>query len=948
MRKFTLLFSLLVMFFTASMAETLTVEINKNTGEFTSGNAAGTWNSEWSSFEVPDFTFSVSANNMAISDEHDYLRLYVGTVSPSHYVMTAPTGYCVSSYSFDFVKDGEYTNDVTLTAGGVDYVPSDEAQHVEVTGLKEQTASFVFAGANKGIILSNFVVVLESVTTCSLTYEYVLNGEVCATETVDAIIGASYPAPSIQPYGITFTAPEGEVTGDETIQIECSYDNSITFASDYASVRKWYYMTIHSTNKWYIGYTPDQEFIPAGGAGAVREIPEGQEDSYTWAFVGNPFAFEIVNMAAGEAYVLSASDPSFDGNTGGSTYPTLQDKAYLGDGYNQYWYAMASPHAEGGLFIYQYGLTYALNTRNPALAFWTGGADAGSTVILTVRDTNQASNELLEALEAAIEDADVLLYDEAGYAEVGGEAYELQVEDKSAPYYLWTNAQEAGEGPIANLIDGDAGTYFHTRWSDNGSSDDGLDHFIEVNLGEEVSEFSFSYITRASVANDYPAEMTIQGSNDGVNYTDIVSLTGLPKGSNLLYESEPVKADEAYSHLRFVVTKTSTDRVGSGTLFNYWHMAEFQLTTPFFRTVDIDEYMPYMSYLQELYALYLQAQELLANPDATEFLVEETTAELVELTAYIRKLASESEDEETVALLAHANSLISKVGVGYPSADARETFQAVIDEVTEKPTTANALVLQAAIDEYLSTTDVVMPEAGKHYTFTMVAKNGNRFYLNYVEDVDADDNPTADIAIVPVEEGVVYPSSAAFLCEESQKNVYGEDGETVESVDEGLAFTTVTGKYLVYHSNYNGISWLEGNGNTTGIQDVKDDMSHIKMQKITPSSSVVGEYSDLFGLLAWYSLRGYRVNSDGTRGAAEVGAVVIKSDGSNYDGASAPFWNDGYSSAFLVEECDPNELAIEEIATETVVKGIYDLSGRRVENLVKGIYIVNGKKVLVK
>ena len=34
--------------------------------------------------------------------------------------------------------------------------------------------------------------------------------------------------------------------------------------------------------------------------------------------------------------------------------------------------------------------------------------------------------------------------------------------------------------------------------------------------------------------------------------------------------------------------------------------------------------------------------------------------------------------------------------------------------------------------------------------------------------------------------------------------------------------------------------------------------------------------------------------------------------------------------------------------TEEVREGIFDLSGRRVENPTKGLYIVNGKKVIIK
>ena len=44
-----------------------------------------------------------------------------------------------------------------------------------------------------------------------------------------------------------------------------------------------------------------------------------------------------------------------------------------------------------------------------------------------------------------------------------------------------------------------------------------------------------------------------------------------------------------------------------------------------------------------------------------------------------------------------------------------------------------------------------------------------------------------------------------------------------------------------------------------------------------------------------------------------------------------------------------NVTGVEEIEIENVVKAIYDLTGRKIEQIVApGMYIVNGKKVLVK
>jgi hypothetical protein len=86
--------------------------------------------------------------------------------------------------------------------------------------------------------------------------------------------------------------------------------------------------------------------------------------------------------------------------------------------------------------------------------------------------------------------------------------------------------------------------------------------------------------------------------------------------------------------------------------------------------------------------------------------------------------------DATIALVAEAKSLMKIKGVGYPNAQPREVLAAAIAKAEENPTEAAGATLEAALDAYLGTTDVALPADGEKYTITMVAKNGNRFYLN--------------------------------------------------------------------------------------------------------------------------------------------------------------------------------------------------------------------------
>ena len=234
-------------------------------------------------------------------------------------------------------------------------------------------------------------------------------------------------------------------------------------------------------------------------------------------------------------------------------------------------------------------------------------------------------------------------------------------------------------------------------------------------------------------------------------------------------------------------------------------------------------------------------------------------------------------EEEITARIAEANEALAPVGVGYPTDAARQVLQEAIAALQAEGTTENYKALATAINTYIATTDVVLPENGKYYTLTMVAKNGNKFYLNYTgEDVAMTARGTEEL-----------PESAKYLCE-------ANDNGTV-------SLKTIDGKYLAYHNKYAGLSWLQNGGNTKGFQDTKDELANITFAKIANGGNVAATNDkQLFGLLSWSGIRGIRTDN----GNNENGYMVLKTDGSDYDGASAPFFNDNYSSAFLLEEVE--------------------------------------------
>lgn len=158
----------------------------------------------------------------------------------------------------------------------------------------------------------------------------------------------------------------------------------------------------------------------------------------------------------------------------------------------------------------------------------------------------------------------------------------LQTTDSDGDFFIYTNAQESREGSIANIVDGDNSTFFHSNWSSGTAPSDGLDHHLTVNLGEgnEISKFKFSYVTRHNAQTDYPKTIDVYGSTDGVDFALLGTVPGdgedaLPESTGTAYETSVMGNGTEYRYLRFMVTATNSGRKTDGHV--YFHMAEFNL-----------------------------------------------------------------------------------------------------------------------------------------------------------------------------------------------------------------------------------------------------------------------------------------------------------------------------------------------------------------------------------
>lgn len=134
---------------------------------------------------------------------------------------------------------------------------------------------------------------------------------------------------------------------------------------------------------------------------------------------------------------------------------------------------------------------------------------------------------------------------------------------------LSTNAQEPSEGHIANLLDGNGNTFFHTQWS-GGDTRPPLPHYMDIKLDEPLSAFRFYYLNRNG-SEAAPEHVEIYVSNDGKEWTELTKIRGgLPSGSRGEYTSEILQSETPFTYLRWSVTQVYGMK-------GYWNMAEFSL-----------------------------------------------------------------------------------------------------------------------------------------------------------------------------------------------------------------------------------------------------------------------------------------------------------------------------------------------------------------------------------
>ena len=372
--------------FQVKVAKAYEVIVSQTTGTFTSGNATGTWNRIWASTQTdPQVTVTASANNMAPNGS-EYIDYRSGQAQTSTYTVSCSDGYIIVAGSF---TGAALTSDQTVTVEGNSKVFTTATETFDFpVDSRAKSFGFVLSGPNTGLAGTMKVIMMKPSTT-NVTYNLYFNGELKGTETVASDLGFAPELPDglkTAPF-MDYTYDVDEITAATTeVNVTATWNGPFEYGST-LEASHWYFVKLKSS--YNLAYIAD-------GADNVQ-LPTSRDNSYKyqWAFVGDPFTgFTIYNREAGANLVFGSAthDPNVD--SGASTHVNMKAP---GTQQEELWTVVESSHATGGFFL-KNSAGQALNQRTTtSVAYWTGGADAGSTFTVTDAENfyDQVASEII-------------------------------------------------------------------------------------------------------------------------------------------------------------------------------------------------------------------------------------------------------------------------------------------------------------------------------------------------------------------------------------------------------------------------------------------------------------------------------------------------------------------------------------------------------------------------
>lgn len=317
-----------------------------------------------------------------------------------------------------------------------------------------------------------------------VTYTYVVDGQEVASETKTQLEGTAYNAGHFSYATIAY--PDEEKVSATNNNIKVTVTEALPFEKG-----KYYNLRIHANGFYLSSYAanPDQNFIALDRT--IPYVPGLVAENDLWKFEGNVVTgFEIVNKATGDEKVLSSI---VNITNDGETFPVLVEKSTIDEAVaNVKWMLDPSTNLQDkeGFYLSQKGYpSHKMNKRGNKLAYWVGGADAGSTfVVEEPRPETEVIAEYVEGMKPAagcvngFEMIDIAKMEDAQtYAELNGLLESLvRIPFDANKYYRVKNFKEREDmKQFLTVVDGGA-----NHLEENMASVDQLWKFVEVEEGK--------------------------------------------------------------------------------------------------------------------------------------------------------------------------------------------------------------------------------------------------------------------------------------------------------------------------------------------------------------------------------------------------------------------------------------------------------------------------------
>lgn len=473
-----------------------------------------------------------------------------------------------------------------------------------------------------------------------------------------------------------------------------------------------------------------------------------------------------------------------------------------------------------------------------------------------------------------------------------------------------TNAQESREGPLKNICDKKTSTFFHSTWS----ADTYEDHFIQIELPEEMSQLKLSFDSR--IGNNVPTLVVLSGVTTANEQAELKAQIDAAAETQKLYETYKngnlignglnqttsfTTFAPAYAKANEINTKGETATSAEITsarlaLLNACNTFAFTLNKPTNGT-------------------FIRIHSSAASQAAMPYLSSETSTVNANRAAYL--VGKDGENEAKTIFFYNDNKLLAyETGYYLENISNFAGYKGI--------TTGTSIQFSEAENRAAGCYNVKFN--GNRFLYTQVSgsnyftdaggsapNDGYNFQMEYVESLPLSVGPAGYATLIApvaleIPAGVeVY--TAAF-----------EDGKAKLTSISDVIPANVGVVVKAAQGTYNFKITTTENVATSALNGV-------------PNTANVASESAAFIL------------ANGKHG---VGFYKLSSANRTIHGFRAFYTAPAEAqavSAFLLED---NVTGIEEIETSADKAPIYDLSGRRVAKAEKGVYIQNGRKIFVK